>query len=178
MATLTETVGSATANSYATAEEALAYFEARLGGEKWPAGAAAATKALLTAMRILEGLRFKGRRVDATQALNWPRVANTPQERGWGDASPYIASTSLGLVAGNGRNYATTAIPQPIKDAQCEIAYAMILDPSLNDPALIQATLKTGNLTIDHRSPAATRLRMAYECLSGLVLHGTQLQRA
>lgn len=176
--TLSETVGSASANTYQTVAGANTYFESRLGGEQWPSdNTDTCTKALYTAMRVLEGLRFIGRRVDTTQALNWPREANNPQERGQRLAGewPQIAGGGEGLYAKDGKFYDSDAIPQPVKDAQCEIAYAMLLDPSLNDPALIQATLKTGNLSIDHSKAAASRLRMAFESLQGLIEHGTRL---
>ncbi len=165
--TLIATVGSASANTYATEDEAATYFASRLGGEKWPGeDVEKRGQALLTAMRLLERMPFIGQRADTTQYLEWPRIPVRPRERGCN-----------GLEDQRGRQWAATVIPQPIKDAQCEIAYAMILDPSLNDPALIQATLKTDNLSIDHSKPAATRLRMARECLSGLVLHGQRLSR-
>lgn len=175
-ATLVETVGAANANTYATKAEAATYFESRLGGEKWPAeDEDKVARALLTAMRILEGFRFIGQRADLTQALQWPRTSTRPRERGSNLVAGLLANS---LIDSRGRQWAAGTIPQPIKDAQCEIAYAMLLDPSLNDPALIQAVMRSGNLTIDHRKPATSRLRMAFECLSGLLIHGTQLQRA
>jgi hypothetical protein len=170
--TLIATVAGASSTTYADAEYAADYFATRIGGDKWPtANTASVLAALLTAMRILEKLRFIGARSTTTQALEWPRLSSAPRERG-------CSADGAGLSDLRGKFYSVDAIPQPIKDAQCEIAYAMILDPSLNDPALIQASLKTGNLAIDHSKPAATRLRMAYECLSGLLIHGTQLNRA
>lgn len=178
MPTLTATVGSASANTYATVTEARTYFASRLGGEQWPTGDEDQEgRALLTAMRILEGLRFKGRRVDTVQALCWPREANNPQERGRTLAGewPEIAGAGQGLYTADGRFFDSDEIPQPIKDAQCEIAYAMILDPALNDPLAIQQILKTSTQTIDRTRPAAVRLRFAYEALSGLIEHGARL---
>ncbi len=71
-------VGSATANSYVTLEEAEAHFAERLDVSVWAAAdGGMKARALLMAARMLERLRWHGTRATAAQALCWPRV-NAP----------------------------------------------------------------------------------------------------
>lgn len=164
MAEINATVGSAIANSYQALDGASEYFANRLGAERWEDYSEdARRRALLSAVRVLDSLPFIGARVTETQALKWPRVNGLDNEE---------------LTDLQGREYAADVIPQPVKDAQCEIALAMLLDPSLNDSALIQAKLKTNRLEIDHTKPAYARLRMAFESLHGLLVWGTHSVRA
>lgn len=71
---LIATPGSASANTYNTAEEADAYFAARLGAGDWPAEGDTRALVLLTATRIIDWSEFLGRRASATQALAFPRI--------------------------------------------------------------------------------------------------------
>lgn len=93
MPTITATPGSATANSFLTIAEFIAYLDGRLN-------ASAATdadlgdqeKALVEATRELTVLEWTGTRTDATQALSWPRqyavdpdapIPVDPADPGW-----------------------------------------------------------------------------------------------
>lgn len=111
---LVETVGSASANTYATLAEAEAYFASRLNTDgrldAWTDAVEENKKrALVQAARRLDQERFQGSPVNplngtstsTTQALQWPRY-NTCDANGW--------------------SYEGTMIPPCVKDAQCEIA--------------------------------------------------------
>jgi len=103
---LDATPGSASANSYVTLTEAEAYFADRLRVDAWTSASAAdKEKALLTACRHLERHRYWDGGgpafTDPHQRLAFPRKRDTNA------AGDYI-------------------IPQPVKDAQCEEALALL----------------------------------------------------
>ena len=109
--TIVATVGSATANSFVTEAEAIAYVATRLNASSWTTVTGATCTetekaALIESTRELSALAWKGQRVDSTQVLSWPRqwVENPDSPVGAWDF------------------YATTVIPQRVKDAQCELA--------------------------------------------------------
>ena len=102
--TVVETVGSASANAFVSVAEADAYLEARLNSSAW-AGTEPKKQAIIEATRELSAINWQGYRVDTTQALSWPRYN-----------APNPDSTSCLEV------FATTVIPQRIKDATCELA--------------------------------------------------------
>lgn len=101
--TVTETAGSATANSFATVAEADTRLEARLNSSAWT-GTEEKKIALIEAGRELSALSWKGLRTDATQALSWPRTG------------------VYNLDDPDLTEYADDAIPQWLKDAQIELA--------------------------------------------------------
>lgn len=115
---IVETIGSASANSYATLEEAATYFGDRLNVSAWDAasGGDDQTKALLMACKRLERENWLGSRVNETQALSWPRngVEKVDSVGGTADFYGYTAT------------YSATEIPQQVKDAQCELALAYL----------------------------------------------------
>ncbi len=99
-------LGSPTANSYVTLDEAESYFVERWRSNAWSdANDADKEKALLTACRHLERLRYwEGNRsafTDPRQRLCFPRVIDTDI------AGAYV-------------------VPQAVKDAQCEEALALL----------------------------------------------------
>lgn len=112
--TLVTTIGSASANSYVTLDEAASYFADRVGGESWADVGDVQARALLTACKRLDRLNWLGSRVTTTQALAWPR---------YGVQKP-DGTASIGY--GIADYYLTTEIPQPVKDAQCELAFALM----------------------------------------------------
>lgn len=140
---LVETIGGATSNTFATLAEATLYISARLNATLWTgASADSQNMALLEACRELTRLRvWKGRRVDTTQALSWPRDyvpdPDNPNNEGllvsgYGDLEEPFST----LVY-----YATTIIPVRIKEAQIELALEFLkagtsdvaaLDPDTN----------------------------------------------
>jgi hypothetical protein len=158
--TLTVELGSASANSLASRSYAKDYFAVHQFGSEWGSLNPAVQDArLMQAMRVFNGLSLLGQRVDSTQALDFPR-----KEREGIDDD--------GLYDKRGRYWPSDEIPSIAKDAQCEIALAMELDPSLNNMALRQAILKTGDLTLDHRKPAHYCVASAIELLSPLLASG------
>lgn len=112
------TVGGASANSYATIAEADAYFATRTPSTSWDAATEPEKDAALqSAARRVDQERFVGHTVkpingtssEPTQALAFPRYS---------------------LVSREGWVYLHTVIPEGVKRAQFEIAYAL-LDGSL-----------------------------------------------
>jgi len=101
MATIDDTVAGAAANSYIDVADAETYFDGRLNTTAWD-DSLDQEAALIQACQILEQQDYVGVVSSDTQALKWPRYAD--------DAGTLI------------RNYAITAIPTPIRNAQCEVA--------------------------------------------------------
>lgn len=116
---LNVTVGSASAESYATVAEADTYNSNRPFATQW-AGSDAAKEAALRWAAILLDASFvwTGAPVDGTQALCWPRS---------------------GMLTRNGYEIGTTTIPRELKNAQCEFArQLMIADRSADNDVLKQ----------------------------------------
>lgn len=126
---ITATPGDAGANSFVTAAEMTAYCEGRLNASIWTA-AVAQEPALVDATRTITVLEFKGARTDAVQALDWPRqcVANPDDP--------------------DGAEYATTVIPQRVKDATCELAL-QFLKAGTTDLAMPDSTAGVIEKTVD-----------------------------
>jgi hypothetical protein len=115
--TIVATVGSASANSFVTADEMTAYCDARLNASTWSA-ADAQLPALVDATRDLSLLDYAGSRVDTTQALAWPRyLAPNPD-------APSVLSDPAAIITSDGEPYyfASDVVPQRVKDATCELA--------------------------------------------------------
>ena len=107
--TIVATVGSASANSYATLAEAETYCEARLNVTLWDAATDDnKNRALVEATRELDVLGWDGYRTDDVQALAWPRewVVNPDDP--------------------NLDYYDNDEIPQRVKDSTCELALQFI----------------------------------------------------
>lgn len=108
MPTIDATVGGASANSYITRAAATTYFDERLNSGAWTSAADAdKDRALIQATRRLDQENWQGVRVTTGQALDWPRYWATDED---------------------GEEYAADAIPQPIKDATCELALRFLND--------------------------------------------------
>lgn len=144
------TVGGSTANSYVTVAEATAYFAGRLDAGDWTdAGTTSPetqSNALVMAARRLDQERFKGVRVDASQALQWPR---------YGVEKPDLAYSVLaGPLLEEALWYTTTEIPQRIKDAQMELALALLKSTDLLDDTGLDAfkNIKVGPIDITPRA--------------------------
>jgi hypothetical protein len=118
--TIIATAGSASANSFVTLAEAASYMEGRLNATSWETTATTDQKnrALVEATRELSNKTYIGERADTTQALAWPRqMAHDPD-------SP------------NADFYASTVVPQRVKDATCELAFQFIKAGSTDVAAL------------------------------------------
>lgn len=113
MATITATVGGASSNSFATEAEVIAYMATRSNASAWTtvSGAtctASEQVAIIEATRELSTLAWEGLRVDTTQVLSWPRQ--------------YVVNPD----DPNGNEYATTVVPQRVKDATAELAFQFL----------------------------------------------------
>ena len=131
---LDTTPGSPTQDSYATLAEFETYAASRLPALSWFTSATDPQKeaALRAAARELDAcFAWTGTAVDDTQALTWPRS---------------------GMLTRNGYSIATTAIPNDLKNAQCEFALQLGAGDRLadNDP------LKKGITSIKAGSVALT----------------------
>jgi hypothetical protein len=106
--TLVATVGSATANSYNTAAEltAIAALQFPRATIFERADDDDVARAAVTATRFLEQMQFVGDRVDATQALSWPR---------YGVRLP----TGAGYYDGD-------VIPDPVKLAHAKLTFYLL----------------------------------------------------
>ena len=121
MPDLVTTIGSATANSFVTEDEADTYLDARLNASAWndEDDDDQKLRALIEATRQLTLLVYAGERASGTQALAWPRVyaPNTDAPTTLVDPSTYIPIGPAMIVY-----YDNDEIPQRIKDATCELA--------------------------------------------------------
>lgn len=125
--TITTTYGSASANSYADLEYANAYFAKRPYSEAWTNAQAEGdlqSQALLAAMRFIESQHYLGSQVTDEQALQWPR-RNVKRTR------LRIGLTGEGIWDLQEKFWPYETCPAPIKDAQCEVALAIIENPTM-----------------------------------------------
>lgn len=136
--TLNAVVGGASANSYVTLAEAIAYFEARLATQAWDSNTALHERALVAATARLDQCLFVGLKANTTQRLKWPRV---------------------GVRDDDDRAVEDDIIPQNIKDAQCEIALYLLagndtdrLAPTGLEPF---SSITAGDVTLNLRDDAA-----------------------
>jgi len=112
MPTLVATVGSASANAYATTTDADTYFDERLNASAWTAATTDdKERALIMATRRLDQERFVGEKSATAQALEWPRQDALDKD---------------------GEEYDTATIPAPVKQATYELALRLLND-STND---------------------------------------------
>jgi hypothetical protein len=104
---LNATVGSPTANSYLTREEADTYFETRLYSSAWTQAAAGLRDAALTwATRLLDrAITWNGAISSLTQSLRWPRT---------------------GALTLDGQLYIADVIPAELKEATAELALYLL----------------------------------------------------
>ncbi|MGH9769319.1 MAG: DnaT-like ssDNA-binding protein [Blastocatellia bacterium] len=127
---LDTTIGGAAANSYVTLEEAENYFDAHLKTAAWTdATSDDKTRALLMAANRLQVENWLGARATTTQRLAWPRIGVAKRDSAdysysqWGYGGGY----GYGFpYSGYGEPYLPTEIPQQVKDAQCEFAFAYL----------------------------------------------------
>jgi hypothetical protein len=152
-ATIDATVGGASANSYVDSAEFLAWADTRQPATAHTdATADERIRALISATRRLDQERYKGVRVDETQALQWPR---------YGVEKPDIAYSVLdGPVFSESTWYETTEIPQRVKDAQMELAYQFLAGNASPDDTGLEGFMgvKVGSLDVtpNHARRAGT----------------------
>jgi hypothetical protein len=121
---LNSNVGDPAANSFVDIDTAETYLDSRLNAGAWTGAAPDdKTRALLMAAQRLDRENWLGNRVTTTQRLAWPRIDVAKVDQvGFGYGGFYGQPWGWGY----GEQYLTTEIPQPIKDAQCELALAYL----------------------------------------------------
>lgn len=119
---LITTVGSSTANSYATTTEFAAYVATTQWADAFEGANVEAL--LLEAMTVLETQNFIGTKALLDQALQWPRVGGGARR----EVLISGLSQTYGLFDLRDRFYASNAIPTPIKNAQCALAMSIYFD--------------------------------------------------
>lgn len=119
-------------NTYATLVYASSRFEGRPDFGVWDSADTDAQKrAMLDAMDILRGRNWIGGVVSETQPEDWPRLAIRPLERRSRRVIRTGFETLTGATGGlydlSNKFWATTTIPTPIKNAQCDLAFAFVI---------------------------------------------------
>lgn len=121
-------------NTYASLDEATAYLDSRANGSGWfNYGADDQARALITAAEMLDASRrWIGAQVREDQPLAWPRVAIRPMERRRRrlirTGFETLTGATSGLYDAKNRFWASTVIPTPIKHAQCELAFSILVE--------------------------------------------------
>jgi hypothetical protein len=123
------TPGYSLATSYPSLDEAKEYFKYRLHSSLW-ADFASKSAALMTATRLLDRwVGWYGNKTTEDQALSWPRD---------------------GVVDKDGYYVENDIVPSDIKEATCELAYAMLEDDvTATDDLKGIKSLKVGSLAIE-----------------------------
>ncbi len=130
--TIDATVGGPSSNSYITLPNSLLYFEGRFGNSGYiDATVEDREKLLRTATLFLDS------RVDW---VGYPKDRTTPQALQWPRVDSLDTTTALDILGG--------AIPQDLKNAQCEMAL-YIVDNGEPVDAVDLDSIKVGSLTID-----------------------------
>ncbi len=141
--TIVETPGSATANSFITEAQAIAFMATRLNVTGWATVSGSTCtedekRAMIEATRDVSALSYVGVRVDSTQVLSWPREdAPNPD-------SPGI-DTVAGVTLGD---YPSDSIPLRVKNATCELAL-QYLKAGTTDVAALDSTAGIISKTVD-----------------------------
>src|SRR5215475_3175217 len=175
--TIVTTIGSPSANSYISVVDGDAYFDDRLDAAKWTAAQTAdKTRALLQAAKQMQFENWLGSRVNSTQAMAWPRVGVAKIDA--------ISFGYSGHSHGYGYGYwypkevyLPTEIPQPVKDAQAELALDLLSGVSggAGAPTIQSFTLDGLNVQMSGNTTIVATSR-AGRLISTLVV-GNQLQR-
>lgn len=168
--TLDTTIGGASANSYVDLPAADAYHDARLNTDSWTGATADnKTRALLMATERLQSENWLGNRVTTTQRLAWPRWGAAKRDSvglGYGLGGYY---TGFGYAYGE--PYLTTEIPQPVKDAQCELALSFLEGVSDAGVESLQSFTADGvTMKFDSSSPSNGLPARVVQLLSGLTV--------
>jgi hypothetical protein len=160
---LDATVSGADANSYVSLAVAELYFTDRIAKDEWEAAdEGERERALVTACRRLEVEEYVGCITDSDQALQWPR---------------------LGIYDRNGRLLASDTIPAGVQAAQCELALAMLQDPTLSGGGDLNAfeNVQLGSMNVTPRRSSAGSLPQSIKQMLAFVLAagmGTPVIRA
>lgn len=125
-------------DTYVTVAEADTYFTNAIHAASWIAASTGLKEqGLATATRMLERQQWVGTRTSPSQTLDWPRTGVTDPE---------------------GNPVSSVVVPQFIKDAECELALALIQDPSIqttSDTSSNTKRLKAGSAEIEYFRPTS-----------------------
>lgn len=148
------TVSGAASNSYATQLEATEYHAGRLWSDEWAAASELKREAALRyATAMIDRFDFEpvSEKAVSTQRLRWPRL--------------YVYDM-------DGERLTITAIPAPIRDACCELAYFLLVDDRTAEQGVPEfKSLNVGPIGIEfnarpsHTSPKPTLPRSVAEIL-------------
>jgi hypothetical protein len=171
------TPGAANADSYASLEEANAYFTAR-GNTTWTGTDDAKEAALRRGTAYLDNVyrtRWKGYRTNETQALAWPRVGSGGDSRFRFPGQTFFI---YGIIDPDGFEIPTDAVPVQIKNAAIEAALIALsgatLEPTLERGGQIKSISKgvgplNKSVTYMDGAPAVDRYTAIEGLLRGLV---------
>ena len=169
----------ASGNTLATLTQFDTYLSERLNAASVLAmGDEVKRQGLITAMRVLDALPLIGAPYSVTQPHPvWPRVAINPLERGslrFRIRTGYetLTGATAGIYDRQGRFWSATAIPVSLRNAQCELAIAMLTDDTFNEVSLRRMLLKSNGVEIDNRLRAGHCVPMAREFLRGFLVGG------
>lgn len=141
------TIGGASANSYVELADAETYHDSRLNSDAWSrANEDNQTRALLMAANRLQDENWLGNRVTTAQRLAWPRI-NAAKVDPVGAVFGY---QGYGYSYHFTEVYKTDEIPQPVKDAQCELALAYLE----GYPGTVVTELKADGVAVEMEHPA------------------------
>ena len=153
------TAKAADANSYISLADADTYFEGRVDTDAWDAAETdEQNRTLVTATNRLEQQDFHGTPTDSDQRLKWPRS---------------------GLTDMDSRSYGQDVIPEPVEEATCELALALVNgDLELKDTGLEGFNAASvGPLRVDvyHGREAGALPRQVVRRLRGLMVSASRL---
>lgn len=161
---LTVTIGSASADSYGTQEEAVAYFASTGRTDRWAVivNAARDESLLRLAMLIIEAQDYLGERVNTSgvmQALEFPRKVTNYRGR-----DPLLLGGTT-WTDKRGREWTSLVIPTPIKHAQFEQALAMGENEQWFNDRYAAQEVSAGNTTVKVRVGSDLGLCLAAKLL-------------
>lgn len=174
-------------NTYATIAYADARFVGRANVATWTAAVGdTQARAMLDAMDLLRGRTWIGGRLVETQPEDWPRVAIRPMERRSRQRIRTGFETLIGATAGlydaSGRFWASTVIPTPVKDAQCDLAFLFVTDDFRQQDQYSSIVTKAGSTTLTRKTGADLLVKgipaTINRILAPLLMAGTELMRA
>lgn len=139
-------------NSYATVEEADAYFEDRIDVAAWTNGGIQKEAALVTATAIIDREDWGGYAVDADQALAFPRVHS------------YYDPKVGGVVT-----LSTTETPKRILEACYEIAHHLLNNDGVLDSVSSVESLTVGPIKLEGIKSASAIPQVAYDLMRPLL---------
>lgn len=172
-------------NTYLTLVDADAYFDSRVNGGGWSGYTSDdKSRALITGAQSLDASRrWIGGLVREDQPLQWPRVAIRPMERRSRrlirTGFETLTGATAGLYDGKNRFWASTVIPKPIKDAQCELAFALLVGGFGTESGGGMKSFAADGITVDLAEPQEREELplIVARLLAPLALSGPELMR-